>query len=210
MKYLTIILTGLALASCATTKAPSTPPLPQAPPRAVLVAPEASRVRESIATADRTAAVIDAGAKDASKAATAARQEAERLKDQAAVSPAEMTKLWQDLQSLEARNLFLETQASRLVANLTDARNTAATLQQVAAEKDAEAEQLRAQHLQLSQTATHYSQQLDATHQESVKQRTRADKLAGEILLYRIALVVLTAIGALYIFARIYFRPRLI
>lgn len=205
MKWLAIIISAVCLASCAN-KRTLTPPLPVAPPKAILVAPVASQVRESIAVADKTAAVLDVGAKEAGKAATAARIEAERLKNQKAANESELTKLWQDLQSVESRNLFLETQTSRLVANLSDARKTAETLQQHAAAKDAEAERLRDQHKQLSETASYYSEGLAAAYKSIQDERSRADKLEGEILLYRIALGIISTLALLYVAAKLVIR----
>lgn len=183
----------LLFTACATKPTPSSI-IPAAPPKAIPVTPEASKLRDQINAADKTAALIDTGAKEAHKAATAARAQAERLKDQKSATPAELTKLWQDLQSLEARNLFLETETSRLTANLTDARNTAGTLQQYAAAKDAEAQQLRSQHSHLSTMVSDYSTQLTTANKATTQQRARADRLAGEILLYRIALGIIAAL----------------
>lgn len=203
-----IALVFVWLTSCAPNRLPPAS-VPTPPPRAVPVAPEASKVRESIAVADRTAVVIDTTAKDAARAATEARKEAERLKTQKSAAPAELDRLWQDLQSLEARNLFMETQASRLVANLTDARNTAAILQQVAAEKDAEADGLRSQNTQLGKTVSNYSTELNKSYADAAKQRSRADLLAGEIRLYRLALGIASLLIVLYLFAR-FLLPRFI
>lgn len=209
MKPLLFILCALVAASCAP-KAPLTPPLPTAPPKAILVAPLASKVRESIATADRTAAVIDAGAKEASKAATKARAEAERLKIQKTATEGELTKLWQSLQAVESRNLFLESQVTRLTTNLADARGAAATLQEHAAKKDQEAEAAQAQLADVKVTATYHAGQAKATWEESLKQRTRADKLAGEILLYRIALGICAALLVSWVAIRFFLPPRLL
>ena len=147
------------LASCASKPAPSSV-VPPIPPRAPPVAPEANKLRDQITAADKSAAMIDAGAKEARKAATAARVEAERLKTQKTATEAELTKLWQDLQTIESRNPFLETETSRLAANLTDARDTAAKLQEHAAVKDAEADGLRAGHTHVKAVMGDYATQL--------------------------------------------------
>jgi chromosome segregation ATPase len=207
-RLLTIALCAV-LASCASKPAPSSV-IPPAPPRAVPVAPEASKLRDQIADAGKMAAVIDAGAKEARQAATAARQEAERLKTQKTATEAELTKLWQDLQTVEARNLFLETETSRLTVSLTDARATAGKLQEYASAKDAEAEQLRVGHSHLKAMVGDYTTQLASANKAIEGQRTRADKLAGEIRLYRIALVICVAIALAWVAAKLFLPPRFI
>lgn len=207
IRLLSIALIGL-LVSCASKPAQSSV-IPPAPPRAAPVAPEVSKMRDQITAVDKSVAVIDASAKEARQASTAARQEAERLKTQKTATEAELTKLWQDLQTVEARNLFLETETSRLAASLTDARTTAARLQEHAAAKDQEADQLRAGHDHLKAMVGDYASQL-ATVQKTVEaQRTRADKLAGEIRLYRIALGICAAIALAWVAAKIFLPPRL-
>ncbi|WAC18938.1 hypothetical protein OVA24_17030 [Luteolibacter sp. SL250] len=197
------------LASCAPKPAP-TSVVPPAPPRATAVAPEVGKLRDHIAEADRMATAIDSGAKEARLAATRAREEAERLKDRKTATEAELTRLWQDLQTMEARNLFLETETARLAANLTDARKTAATLQQHAAAKDAEADQLRAAHTHLTSTVADYATQITASNKAAEAQRTRADKLAGEIRLHRIALGICVAIALAWVAAKLLLPPRLL
>jgi len=204
-----IPLLCILVASCATRPTP-TPVIPPAPPRAAVVAEEAGRLRDHISDAGKMAAVIGSGAKEARLAATKAREEAERLKTQKSASGAELTRLWQDLQAVEARNLFLETETSRLAGNLADARKAAATLQQHASAKDAEADQLRAGHTHLSTMVGDYASQLTARNKAAEAQRTRADKLAGEIRLYRIALGLCLAIALAWVAARIFLPPRLI
>jgi uncharacterized phage infection (PIP) family protein YhgE len=208
IRFLIPSLCSLLLASCATKPTPVSTVAPP-PPRAAAVAPEVSKLRDHVAEADKMAASIDTGAKEARLAATRAREEAERLKSRKAATEAELTKLWQDLQTVEARNLFLETESSRLTAALSDARASAAKLQQYAATKDAEAEQLRAGHTQLTATVSDYATQLAATTKATEIQRTRADKLAGEIRLYRIALAICAAIALAWVAAKIFLPPRL-
>lgn len=205
MKWLLALAVAL-LASCASKPSPSAI-APPAPPRAVQVAPEVSKLRDQITVADRSVAVIDAGAKEAAKAATAARQEAERLKVQKSASEAELDGLWKQLQTVEIRNLFLEAETSRLAANLTDARDTAAKLQQHAAAKDAEADQLRAGHAHLASMVGDYSKQLAAAREKITKESSRADKLSGEIRLYRVCLGILLTIGIIRIFLSFRYRP---
>lgn len=190
------------LASCATRHAPP-PTTPPAPPRAAAVAPEVSKLRDHMAEAGKMATIIGSGATEARLAATKAREEAERLKTRKTATATELTQLWRDIQTVEARNLFLETETSRLTASLTDARNTAATLQQHAAVKDAEADQLRAGHTHLRSLVGDYAKQLAATAKASESHRTRADKLAGEIRIYRIALGICLAIVLAWVAAKL-------
>ena len=77
--------------------------------------------------ADRQTALITQTAEEVTRATRAAREKAGELAKERSATPEELTRLWQDLQSVEARNLFLETQTKRLTANLTDARANAAT-----------------------------------------------------------------------------------
>lgn len=204
-----IPLCCILLASCATRPAP-TSAIPPAPPRAATVAPEAGKLRDQVDDAGKMAAVIDTGAKEARQAATRAREEAERLKTRKTATEAELTRLWQDLQSVETRNLFLETETSRLAANLNDARRTAATLQQHASAKDAEADQLRAGHTHLGKVVADQARQIAATGKAIELQRTRADKLAGEIRIYRIALGICAAITIAWVAAKLLLPPRLL
>jgi chromosome segregation ATPase len=208
IRLLTIALCAV-LASCASKHAPSSI-VPPAPPRAVPVAPEVSKLRDQITAADKSVAVIAAGAKEAARAATAARQEAERLKIQKSATEAELTKLWHDLQTVEARNFFLETETSRLAVNLTDARATAAKLQEHAAAKDAEAERLRGDLDFLSIVAKDHANSRSEAEKATAKERTRADKLAGEIRLYRIALGICGAIALAWVAAKIFLPPRIL
>lgn len=198
-----------ALTSCATKQATSTL-LPPPPPRAVAVAPEASRLHEQITTADHTAANIATGAAKARQAATAARQEVARLKQNKTATEAELTKLWQDLQTVETRNLFLETETSRLSSNLTEARKTATTLQQYASAKDTEADQLRAGNDHLTHTVGSFSKQLAAANKATDDHRSHADRLLGEIRLYRITLGITAAIIIAWISLKLFLPPRLI
>jgi len=171
------------------------------------VAPEASKLREHITDADKAAAAIATGATEARKAATAAREEAARLKQNKTASEAELTKLWLDLQTVETRNLFLETETTRLTANLTDARRTAGILQEYASAKDAEADRLRAGHDHLATQVADHATQLSAAHRAAQDHRSRADKLAGEVRLYRIALAIVAAILIAWVALRIFLRP---
>ena len=209
MKWLLALALPLAVLSCAPKAAPSSI-VPPAPPKALPVAPEVSKLRDQITEADKSAAVIDAGAKEARLAATAARKEAERLKTQKTATEGELTKLWQDLQTVESRNLFLETETSRLAVNLKDARATAAKLQEHAAAKDAEAERLRGDLDFLSVVAKDHANSRSEAEKATAKERTRADKLAGEIRLYRIALGICGAIALAWVAAKIFLPPRLI
>jgi predicted nucleic acid-binding Zn-ribbon protein len=192
MKLL-LILPLLALASCATRTA-VTAPLPAPPPKAAAVAPEVSRIRESIADADQQATAIRHAAQESTRAAADARKESGRLAGKGSATPAELNSLWKALQSLEARNLFLEGETHRLTGQLTTLRTSAASLEEKAAARDAEATQLRDQNIHLSARVT-TSDRMTATAQgDAIQQRTRADKLAGEIRLYRIALGIFAAL----------------
>lgn len=211
MKHLLLTaILPLLLPACATKAIPGgTPPLPAAPPKAILVAPAVSQLRETLQAADRQSTLVTQAARETTRATTQAREKAGVLAKNRAATPEELTRLWQDLQSLEARNLFLETQTQRLTGNLTDARNTAAILQQTAAAKDAEADALRQQHTHLTQTVSHYSRELGTAHQAAITQRTRADQLSGEIRLYRLALGIAALLLILYLTAR-FLLPRLL
>ncbi len=194
-----IILLGLPfILSCSPEGAPAIPPLPPPPPRAAAVAPEVSKVRESIADADKNAAAIRDAARHSSAAAKEARQEAERLAERRSATPDELNGLWKALQSLEARNLFLEAETESLTTRLTALRTEAAALQQTATARDAEATQLRALSENLTATANHCATTLDRAHKQTALQRSRADKLAGEIHLYRIALGIAAMLAVLW------------
>ncbi|MBX3740260.1 MAG: hypothetical protein KF712_04670 [Akkermansiaceae bacterium] len=201
----TIPLCCILLASCASKPAP-TSIVPAAPPRAAAVAPEAGRLRDQIADAGEMAAIIGSGATEARLAATKAREEAERLKTLKTATEAELTRLWQDLQTVEARNLFLDTETSRLAAALTDARAAAGRLQEHASMKDAEAGQLRAAHTHLSTMVADHATQLTAATKAIGIQRTRADKLSGEIRIYRITLGICLAIALAWIAAKTFLK----
>lgn len=180
MKLLSLLIPLLCVA-CAT----GPRDLPAPPPKARPVAPEVSAVRESIAKTNKSVAIIDAGAKEAAREATKARQEAERLKNQQTASAAELRGLWESLQSVEARNLFLESETSRLSLQVGKLEASGAVLEQAAAEKDAEADELRRQLLFAADViATNKKATADA-EKAATKERTRADNLAGEIGIYR-------------------------
>jgi chromosome segregation ATPase len=196
-----ILLSCVLLASCATKPAPASI-IPAAPPRAAAVAPEAGKLRDQISNAGEISAIIGSGAKEARLAATKAREDAERLKARKTANEAELTRLWQDLQNVEERNLFLEMETSRLAASLTDARATAGRFQEQASMKDAEADQLRAAHIHLSTMAADHATRLTAATKSIETQRTRADKLSGEIRIYRIALGICLAIALSWIAAK--------
>jgi len=207
---LPLSLIAALLTACGTRSIPgATPPLPAAPPRAIPVVPAVSQLRETLQAADRQTALIHQTAEEVTRATRAAREKASELAKEQSATPEQLTRLWHDLQSVEARNLFLETQTKRLTANLTDARATAATLQQAAAAKDAEAEALRQQHSHLSQTVSHYSQELHTAHKATLTQRTKADELRGEIRLHRLALGIAGLLLVLYLAAR-FLLPRIL
>lgn len=207
MRFAGWILPLIALlASCATQPTG----LPTPPPKAKPVAPQVSRVRDSVATVDKVATVIESNAKEASQAATAARKEAERLKDQQRASAAELEGLWKSLQSVEARNLFLENETQRLSRHLTELGGLTSALEQAAAAKDAEADQLRAQAAQLTETAIAQVKASKAAEKEAQVQRTRADKLAGEIRIYRVVAIGAGVLVLLLIAAKFFLPPRLL
>lgn len=207
LRHISLIALLVLAASCHHAKVTPSAKLPAAPPRALPVAPEASKVRDQITLADKTASTISTGAQQAAKHATAARQEAERLKAAKSADEAELASLWQSLLTLEAENHSLAKDASRLTTHLADARLTAASLQQYASAKDAEADLLRSQHTHLADSIADYAKQVAALEKSAADHRTKADRLTGEIRLYRISLGMIAILLIGWVAARL-FLPR--
>ena len=147
----------------------------------------------------------------------AATDEADRLRRQKTASEAELDGMWQSLQALTARNLFLESEAQAAADSLArekTLRHTASealtTAHALARGKESEATQLR---LQLIDSES----QREAIHTTSAAlakavahHQSRADKLAGEIRLYRIALGIAALLFLLWIIIKFLLPPRLI
>lgn len=206
MRYLAALI-GLLIASCAP-KAAVFAPLPSAPPKAVAVAPEVSKVREAIANADKQAATIRAAATEASRQITAARVDAERLAKAQAATPADLNGLWKALQSAESRNLFLEDETNRLSIRLTATSSDIARLEALASAKDAEASDLRRQNDDLRARVAASDKVAADAQAEAAKQRTRADKLAGEIRLYRLGLGIAALLLIAWVILKFILPPR--
>lgn len=199
-----------AISSCAPHADVPTPPLPAPPPKAAAVAPAVSRIRETISDADKQAAAVRDAARESATASTRAREEAGRLAANKTATAAELTGLWQALQSVEARNLFLEGETARLTTRITTLRDEASRLQETATARDLEATQLRGANDGLMATTAHYATALRTAQADASTQRTRADKLKGEINLHRIALGIAAILIVLWAALRFLTPPRLL
>ncbi len=189
--------------SCARSSLQDPRPLPPPPAAAPPVAPAVTRVRETLATTGRDAAVLQHAAADLSRAAADATREAARLAGKQTATPDELNGLWKSLQSLEARNLFLESETTRLTGNLQDLAGQLVILQQTAADRDAEATQLRDQLAFAHAEKSRDSAAIDRARHDTLTQRTRADRLTGEIIIYRIILGILLALILIWILIRL-------
>ncbi len=167
-------------------------------------------LRERIADADKRTAAIHDAARDSAESATEARREAERLKEKRTATAEELDGLWKQLQTVEARNLFLESSSSKLATDLSSLRANAAALESIAAEKDREAAALRDQNGFLGESAKHRADALEEAHKQLTAARTRADRLAGEIRLYRLVLGIAALLYVLWLVIRFLLPRRLI
>lgn len=188
----------------------STPPLPSPPPKAQPVAPVAVKVSEGVAATDKQAAAVVIAAKESTKAATAAREEAQRLAEKQEATPDELNGLWKALQTVEARNLFLEEETNRLTETINILRTSSAELGALSSAKDAENDELRRLNGFLTTTANHRAGEVSDLQQQLIDARKARDRLGGEIRLYRIALGVAALLLVLWIVLKLLLPPRLL
>ncbi|MBK1883653.1 hypothetical protein JIN85_14625 [Luteolibacter pohnpeiensis] len=177
----------LLFAGCAP-KTASVAPLPSPPAEAAPVTAPAKASREAVERADTKATQLASAAAEARADATAAREEAERLAKAKTATAEELDDLWKSMQKVEARNLFLESETKTLSAQLAEAHKLSAELESAATAKDAESAALRAQNEDLRAVAATYADKINAVQREASELKTKADKLAGEIRVYRWAL----------------------
>lgn len=165
--------------------------------------------REHITTITRESTTLRQGL----QAATA---EADRLRKQKTASETELDGLWQSLQALTARNLFLEAEtqaATNSLARERTLRLTAsealATAQTLARSKESEATQLRLQLIdsEYQREAIHTTS--TSLAKTAAQHQSRADQLAGEIRLYRIALGIAVLLFVLWLIIKFLLPPRL-
>lgn len=213
----------LLLASCQpqATRVPSHVP-PSPVPKAVPVAESVSAVRSAteevarsgeraevkVAAAVREAATLREGLEDAVA-------EADRLRQAKTATEEDLTKMWQRLTALTQRNLFLEEEmrgAERELANQRELRRQAmvqiTVLEQRAAEKDREAALLRTQYEDAEAIREATAKAADAIARERDTARTEADKLKGEVRLYRWVAGVLAGILVVWIVVKVFLPPR--
>lgn len=186
MKTIIPILAAVAaclLSSCATSPRA---PVVTAPLRVENVQPVAAKVRESIREADKMVSVIQREATQAAGEATAARVEAERLKEKQTATAGELDALWQSLKSVEARNLFLEKESKTLAYKLTAMTGEAANFDRIASAKDAEATTLRGQNGDMARTIAEIQKALDSQTAKLAK----AEKKGAAAGVYRIWVIV--------------------
>lgn len=132
MKTILLLIPVLLVASCA----PKALPVIATPVRTVEVAPKAKLVRPSLERVGEKAGELkgqlDTLSGEAARARVEADQataEAKRLADQGTATKAELDGMWKSLQSLSARNLFLETElatAKKTIGELQTSRDEAA------------------------------------------------------------------------------------
>lgn len=225
MKFLLPPLILAAITSCA--PAPSTvPPFVKQtlPAKAADISPALEAARDAAARADAAAdasreqvTVITRETTTLRQGLQAATAEADRLRKQKTASETELDGLWQSLQVLTARNLFLESETQAAADSLArektlrlTASEALTTAQALARGKESEALQLR---LQLIDSEA----QREAIHTTSTalakavtQQQSRADQLAGEIRLYRIALGIAALLLILWLVIKFLLPPRLI
>jgi len=195
-RLLAILCPVLLITSCA----PKALVVPPAPAKVAKVAPQARGVREGLTDADYKAIAIREAAKEGSLLATKARQDAERLKEAKTATEQELTKLWHDLQTVEARNLFLEQETARLSAHLSATLLKAVELEDTANAKDAEVTALRDRFDHLGRVATEaIEREKDAV--------AAVNRLRGEIWIYRWIAIALGVLILLWILKKVFLPP---
>lgn len=166
--------------------------------------------REHISTIQRETTTLRQGL----QAATA---EADRLRKQKTASETELDHLWQSLQNLTTRNLFLEAEAQAATDSLAREKSlrllageALTSAQTLARGKESEATQLRLQLIDSEAQREAIHSTSAALAKAATQHQSRADKLSGEIRLYRIVLGISALLFLLWLITKFFLPPRLI
>lgn len=200
MRLASLLFLASLFASCAP-KAVVIPPMVRitAPEKAPDVAPALRDARKAAADADKKGDQARASVASVSREATGLREglqaavvEADRLRKQKTASEAELDGMWRSLEALTARNLFLEAEAAKAADALEHekalrrgAADAMIYAEQLALQKQTEANQLRLQLIDSEAARAASHQASEAMAKAVAAANERADKQAGELRLWR-------------------------
>ena len=224
MKFL-LPLVLATITSCAPAPSAVSPFIKQTlPARAADISPALDAARDATAQADAAVDLSREHLTAITRETTTLRQglqaataEADRLRKQKTASEAELDGLWRSLQTLTARNLFLESETQAATDSLAREKSlrllageALTSAQALARGKESEATQLRLQLID-SEAAREAIHATSAALAKAVTQhQSRADQLAGEIRLYRIALGIAALLLLLWLIIKFLLPPRLL
>lgn len=210
--FLAWLLIAFLLPSCA----PRGGAVPSFVPKAAVVkqedtAPAISKAKEASSKADTASAVTKTHIEAADRTAAFLREalgksvtEADRLRKQGSATQQDLTSLWIDLTNTVEKNRILTNDLANVSASFLEERelrNAAASAmdraETVARSKDREAGDLRLNltDCEANRKAIHTTNQHLSIAAQAAN--ARADKLAGEVGLYRIGLIVACSICVL-------------
>jgi len=223
MKPLLLFLA--VITSCAPTTPVVSPFVKQTlPAKAADVSPAIDAAREAAAKADAAGDLSRERVTAITRETTTLRQglqsataEADRLRKQKTASETELDHLWQSLQALTARNLFLESETQAAADSLAlekslrlTAGEALTTAQALARGKENETTQLRLQLIDSESQREAIHATNSALAKATSQHQSRADKLTGEIRLYRIALGIAALLILLWLIIKFLLPPRLL